>query len=101
LYYYKQRVTSPARLAGTVALVHETIDQVKEPSRAWVYNAGQRRVRRAPQASYFAAETLYDLISGRYMVVGLRNEEPRNTEYGLTAKNFEFTPAALRSDGLR
>ena len=35
------------------------------------------------------------------MVVGLRNEEPRNTEYGLTAKNFEFTPAALRSDGLR
>lgn len=233
LYYYKQRVTSPARLAGTVALVHETIDQVKEPRRAWVYNAGQRRVRRAPQlaydgpgtasdglrtadnldmfngapdrydwkligkkemyipynsyrlessalkyddivkaghlnpdhtryelhrvweveatlkpgqrhvyakrhmyldedtwqlaevdhydqkgqlwrvaeghalyrydeqASYFAAETLYDLISGRYMVVGLRNEEPRNTEYGLTAKNFEFTPAALRSDGLR
>lgn len=52
LYYYKQRVTSPARLAGTVALVHETIDQVKEPRRAWVYNAGQRRVRRAPQPAY-------------------------------------------------
>lgn len=26
LYYYKQWVTSPPRLAGTVALVHETID---------------------------------------------------------------------------
>ncbi|MNO56086.1 hypothetical protein D3C76_465930 [compost metagenome] len=233
LYYYKQRVTSPPRLAGTVALVHETIDQVKEPRRAWVYNAGQRRVRRAPQlaydgpgtasdgqrtadnldmfngapdrydwkligkremyipynsyrleskslkyddiikaghinpdhtryelhrvweiegtlksgarhvyakrhmyldedtwqiaevehydknaqlwrvaeghalyrydqqVSYLAAETLYDLISGRYMVVGLRNEEPRNTEYGFKAKTFDFTPAALRTDGMR
>lgn len=62
---------------------------------------GHALYRYDEQASYFAAETLYDLISGRYMVVGLRNEEPRNTEYGLTAKNFEFTPAALRSDGLR
>lgn len=233
LYYYKQQVTSPPRLAGTVALVHETIDQVKEPRRAWVYNAGQRRVRRAPQlaydgpgtasdglrtadnldmyngapdrydwkligkkelyipynsyrmespalkyddiikpghlnpdhtryelhrvwevvatvkpsarhvyakrhmyldedtwqiamvdhydrqgqlwrvaeghalyrydrqTSYLAAETLYDLISGRYMVVGLRNEEPKNTQYGLTAKAYHFTPAALRTDGMR
>ncbi|MDH4612381.1 DUF1329 domain-containing protein [Pseudomonas sp. BN102] len=233
LYYYKQRVISPARLAGTVALVHETLDQVKEPRRAWVYNAGQRRVRRAPQlaydgpgtasdgqrtadnldmyngapdrydwkligkkelyipynsyrmespslkyddiikaghlnpdhtryelhrvwevvatlkpgarhvyatrhmyldedtwqiaevdhydrqgqlwrvaeghalyrydnqTSYLAAETLYDLISGRYMVVGLRNEEPKNTQYGLTAKAYDFTPAALRTDGMR
>ncbi|MDU4253503.1 DUF1329 domain-containing protein [Pseudomonas sp.] len=233
LYYYKQWVTAPARLAGTVAVVHETIDQVKEPRLAWVYNAGQRRVRRAPQlaydgpgtasdglrtsddldmfngapdrydwklvgkkemyipynsyrlespqlkyedivkaghinqdhtryelhrvwevvatlkpgarhlysqrhfyidedtwqiveedrydgrgqlwrvgeghllyrydqqASYAAAETLYDLQSGRYMVVGLRNEEPRNTQYGFTAKAFDYTPAALRNDGLR
>jgi hypothetical protein len=28
--------------------VHETLDQVKEPRSAWVYNPGQRRVRRAP-----------------------------------------------------
>ena len=233
LYYYKQRVLEPARLAGTVALVHETIDQVKDPRRAWVYNAGQRRVRRAPQlaydgpgtasdgqrtsdnldmyngapdrydwkligkkelyipynsyrlesptlkyddiikaghinpdhtryelhrvwevvatvkpdarhvyakrhfyidedtwqiaevdhydrqgqlwrvaeghalyrydqqTSYLAAETLYDLISGRYMVIGLRNGEPRNTQYGFTAKAYDFTPAALRTDGMR
>src|SRR3989344_3387762 len=60
LYYYKQRVTSPARLAGTVALVHETIDQVKESRRAWVYNAGQRRVRRAPQLAYDGPGTASD-----------------------------------------
>ncbi|MBE8591557.1 DUF1329 domain-containing protein [Pseudomonas sp. MAFF 301449] len=52
LFYYKQLVTSPARLAGDVVLVHEPIDQVKTPRMAWVYNAGQRRVRRAPQIAY-------------------------------------------------
>jgi hypothetical protein len=233
LYFYKQQVTAPARLAGTVALVHETLDQVKEPRMAWIYSAGQRRVRRAPQlaydgpgsssdglrtadnldmfngapdrydwqlvgkkelyipynsyklestalkyddivkaghinpdhtryelhrvwevvatlkpgarhvyskrhmyvdedtwqivevdhydgrgqlwrvaeghplfrydqqTTYAAAETLYDIVSGRYLVLGLRNEESRNTQYGLTAKVFDYTPAALRTDGLR
>ena len=49
LFYFKQRVTAPSRLAGNVLLVHETLNQVKEPRLAWLYNAGQRRVRRAPQ----------------------------------------------------
>jgi hypothetical protein len=52
LYYYKNTITGPARLAGTVSLIHETIDQIKDPRQAWVYNAGQRRVRRAPQLAY-------------------------------------------------
>lgn len=60
LYYYKQRVTAPARLAGTVVLAHETINQVKEPRLAWVYNAGQRRVRRAPQLAYDGPGTASD-----------------------------------------
>jgi len=52
LFYYLQRITAPARLTGTALLVHETIDQVKEARRAWVYNSGQRRVRRAPNVAY-------------------------------------------------
>ncbi|MDU3291350.1 MAG: DUF1329 domain-containing protein [Pseudomonas aeruginosa] len=52
LTFFKQQVTAPARLAGNVLLVHETLDQVKEPRLAWVYNAGQRRVRRAPNLAY-------------------------------------------------
>lgn len=52
LFYYKEEVKSPARLAGSVLLVHETLNQVKEPRLAWLYNAGQRRVRRAPQVAY-------------------------------------------------
>jgi hypothetical protein len=60
LFYFKQDVLSPARLAGNVLLVHETLDQVKEPRKAWVYNAGQRRVRRAPQVAYDGPGTASD-----------------------------------------
>ncbi len=52
LAYFLQTVTAPARLAGNILLVHETLDQVKEPRKAWVYNPGQRRVRRAPNVAY-------------------------------------------------
>ena len=52
ILYFLQVVTSPARLAGTITLVHETMDQVKEPRRAWQYNPGQRRLRRAPNVGY-------------------------------------------------
>ena len=60
LFRFKQGVTSPARLAGTALLVHETMDQVKTPRQAWTYNTGQRRVRRAPNVAYDAPGTASD-----------------------------------------
>ncbi|MDM8350153.1 DUF1329 domain-containing protein [Pseudomonas sp. sp1636] len=52
MFYYLSFTKSPARLAGGAVLVHETLDQVKEPRQAWGYSAGQRRVRRAPNLAY-------------------------------------------------
>lgn len=52
LFYYLSFTKSPARLAGGAVLIHETMDQVKEPRQAWGYNSGQRRVRRAPNLAY-------------------------------------------------
>ena len=49
---FKQKTLAPARLAGDIVLVHETINQVREPRNAWTYNPGQRRVRRAPNLAY-------------------------------------------------
>jgi hypothetical protein len=49
---YLQSVMAPARLAGQILLVHETVDQAKEPRSAWTYNPGQRRVRLAPNVAY-------------------------------------------------
>jgi hypothetical protein len=52
LVYFMQETTAPARLAGEVLLVQETLDQTKDSRRAWIYNPGQRRVRRAPQVAF-------------------------------------------------
>ncbi len=43
---------APPRLAGSILLVHETLNQKVEPRQAWTYNPGQRRVRRAPNIAY-------------------------------------------------
>jgi hypothetical protein len=52
LLYFKQDVLAPPRLAGGVLLVHETLNAKAQPRQAWVYNPGQRRVRRAPNVAY-------------------------------------------------
>lgn len=52
LFYYLTFNKAPARLAGGALLVHETLDQTKDARQAWDYNAGQRRVRRAPNLAY-------------------------------------------------
>ena len=52
LLYFTYAIHSPPQQTGTVLLVHETVDQVTDGRRAWLYNAGQRRVRRAPQVAY-------------------------------------------------
>ncbi|MDX8390700.1 MAG: DUF1329 domain-containing protein [Mariprofundaceae bacterium] len=52
IIHFKQKVTAPPRLAGSILLVHETLDQISDPRKAWVYNTGLRRVRRAPNVAY-------------------------------------------------
>ena len=52
ILYFIQETVAPARLAGEILLVHETLDQTKEHRKAWLYNPGQRRVRRAPNVAF-------------------------------------------------
>ena len=46
------KVTHPPRLADASLLVIESLNAFKTPRRAWVYNPGTRRVRRAPDIAY-------------------------------------------------
>ena len=100
LFMFKQKVTQPARLAGTALLVHETVDQVKEPRKAWTYNTGQRRVRLAPNIAYDTPGTAAD---------GLRttddfdmfNGSPNRYDWKLVGKQEMFVAYnnyALHSD---
>jgi hypothetical protein len=52
LLYLLQTIDSPARLAGNLLLVHESLNQAEQPRMAWVYNPSQRRVQRAPNVAY-------------------------------------------------
>ncbi len=105
LNYFKQEVTAPARLAGNVLLVHETLDQVQEPRKAWIYNAGQRRVRRAPQVAYDGVGTSsdglrttdnFDMFSGapdRYdwKLIGKKEMYIPYNSYKLDSPDLKYT----------
>lgn len=52
LFSYLGEFLSPADLVGTIFLVHEPSPLSAESRKAWIYNAGQRRVRRAPDLAY-------------------------------------------------
>jgi hypothetical protein len=52
LGYYQAKILEPSRKAGPVVLVHDTINPLQHPRRAWLYNPGQRRTHRAPQYGY-------------------------------------------------
>ncbi len=91
LVYFKQSVVGPARLAGTILIAHETLDQVKEPRRAWVYNAGQRRVRRAPNVAYDNPGTAADGMrtSDQFDML---NGAPDRYEWKLVGKQEMIVP---------
>ena len=51
---------------------------------------------------WIAAESLHDLISGRYVVIGLDNEEKGyQYDFSYQGKFEDFTPSALRRAGRR
>jgi hypothetical protein len=49
---YLLQTRSPARMAGYVVLVQESLNMSIEARRAWTYSPGMRRVRRAPTIAY-------------------------------------------------
>ncbi len=54
LFYLAQTVTEPKTLAGSMTLIHETMDNVKELRKSWEYTPGQVRsaLRRSSLIAY-------------------------------------------------
>ena len=53
------------------------------------------------QAQAYTLEALYDIIAGRYIALGMKNEEKHSYQFGFVAKAADFTPSALRAEGVR
>ncbi len=91
IFYLKRKTLSPAKLAGQMTLVHETLDQVRSPRKAWVYMPGQRRVRRTPNLSYDTA----DIDSNGIRTidqVDMFNGAPNLYNWKLMGKTEKFIP---------
>ena len=105
LFLYLQQSLEPARFEGDQLLVHENIDQYREPRNAWLYNAGQRRVRRAPNVAYdgpgVASDGLrtaddldgYNGAPDRYdwKLLGKKEMYVGMNSYRLNARNIDYS----------
>ena len=119
LFLFKQVIKQPARLAGTSLLVHETMNQEAEARKAWTYNTGQRRVRRAPNVAFDTPGTAsdglrttddFDMYNGspsryNWKLVGKKELLIPYNSYKLHAKDVEYDdlikPGHINQDYVR
>jgi hypothetical protein len=100
---FKQEIFAPARVAGRILLVHETLDQNKENRRAWLYNPGQRRVRRAPNVAFDNPKEGGDGLTTSD-TVDMYNGSPERYDWNLVGKKEIYVPYnsyLLHSDQLK
>jgi hypothetical protein len=66
----------------------------------WRFHEGHAIVHYTQQVPWLAAEAQYDLISGRYLTIGLDNEmQGQQYKWGQKMSMGDFTPSALRRAG--
>ncbi len=104
LLFLRQHFIAPARLAGTHVLVHETINKLSDPRQSWLYNPGERRIRRAPFIQYdtpagtsdglrvFDQFDMYNGLPDRYdwELLGKRELYVPYNSYGLEDSRLDF-----------
>ncbi len=103
ILYFLQNTMDPPRLAGSLLLVHETMDQLKEPRGAWQYNPGQRRLRRAPTVAYDNPGTASDSLRTNDQL-DIFNGAMDRYEWKLIGKKEIYVPAnsyRIHSDKLK
>lgn len=91
LMRYMSFYNYPPSLEGTIYLVHDPVDQVQDSRAAWIYNAGQRRVRRAPDLAY---DMITDGSEGMYVVdqIDAYNGAPDRYDWKLVGKREMVVP---------
>jgi hypothetical protein len=52
IWYVIQEFKAPASMAGSLYLIHDPLNYIKEPRNSWGYFPGQRRVTRFPEFAY-------------------------------------------------
>ena len=91
LFMLKTEVLAPAKLAGTINLVHESVDLITSPRKAWRYVAGERRLRRSPFLAYDAE---FPNSQGLKFIdqIDMYNGAPDQYEWSLIGKKEILVP---------
>lgn len=109
LLYLLQTIESPSRLAGTLMLVHESVNQTLQARNVWTYNPSQRRVIRAPNVAYdnpsvatdgLLVADMADMFNGAmdrfdWTLAGRREIYVPYNAYRVHATDSEFTGMVL------
>ena len=91
LAYFMRETLAAARPPGDVLLVQEPLDQRREERRAWIYNPGQRRVRRAPQIAFDNPAANADNLRTNDQF-DMYNGSPQRYDWKLLGKQAMYVP---------
>ena len=98
-----QHILGPPRIAGRLILLYDTLNQAKEHRKAWVYNPGQRRVRRAPHIAFDNPKSGSDGLSTNDQF-DMWSGSPERYDWRLVGKKEIYVPYngyKLHSDKLK
>ena len=89
--FYFQTIKSPAQAAGQVVVANDPVHFVDKFRSAWVYNPGQRRVKRAPQIVHDNPLTASDGLATTDQKFGFNGPKDR-FNYKLLGKREIYIP---------
>ncbi len=89
--FYFQSIKAPARIAGQVIVANDPVHFVDKFRSAWVYNPGQRRVKRAPQIVHDNPLPASDGLATTDQKFGLNGPKDR-FNYKLLGKREVYVP---------
>ena len=77
------------------------VDHYDGRGQLWRVAEGHMQQYYHAQAPAYTLEVIYDLNAGRYLALGMKNEERHSFKFDVPARFSDFTPAALRNSGVR
>ncbi|MEH6577656.1 MAG: DUF1329 domain-containing protein [Amphritea sp.] len=88
IFKYSSLVTAPARDAGDGTLALDNIDMAGKPRKAWTYDPGERRVRRAPNLAFDTPDRPINVIDDYELFSG----SPERYDFKLRGKKEMYIP---------
>ena len=85
---YASLVLKPARDAGEGVLAHENINPADNPRKAWQYDPGERRVRRAPNLAFDTPDRPINVIDDYEIFSG----SPERYNWKISGKKEIYIP---------